>query len=453
MAVAVLGLVLLWPVCLVWVSSSLLLAFFPFPVSKERAATQEPTNFSSGSGDPAVWHRPENRNLFRYPLAVWDFGSLHQKPWVGGTFCRVLRDGSGGWQSPVPRGRQYWGASSSTSSPTIVCLSRRLVPNLVMDSLSGLFWDFGSLYQRRCGVVSDALSRQPSSSSTSLRRLRLGVAAQASGTSFSYVSASPDVVLTFLSSILSRFVSPLLIFPTALSGSSVEVPPCRAIGSQNRFHHVPQCAQGKVFSRVTEPVPPIFRSIEDNGSSAAISVEAGRSFRDAPSITASFLSFPRLLSVARFPLGLGIGRPFFHLFGSVAMCSLLLAPCLRLRSPLPPCFGGVGYCRIVVFRWGLLPFYFGVLVLWLWRLRVHAVLEYMDIDPLKFASAPGPSGDRGGMPLMASWGRWWGMPPAVRRTSDIFPWSLYSLSQRSCRPQPLGSRREAAPCEDTRQDR
>ena len=46
-----------------------------------------------------------------------------------------------------------------------------------------LFWDFGSLYQRRCGVVSDALSRQPSSSSTSLRRLRLGVAAQASGTS------------------------------------------------------------------------------------------------------------------------------------------------------------------------------------------------------------------------------------------------------------------------------
>ena len=100
-AVAVLGLVLLWPVCLVWVSSSLLLAFSCF---KRRAATQEPTNFSSGSGDPAVWHRPENRNLFWYPLAVWDFGSLHQKPWVGGTFCRVLRDGSGGWQSPVPQG-------------------------------------------------------------------------------------------------------------------------------------------------------------------------------------------------------------------------------------------------------------------------------------------------------------------------------------------------------------
>ena len=36
---------------------------------------------------------------------------------------------------------------------------------------------------------SDALSRQPSSSSTSLRRLRLGVTAQASGTSLSDISA------------------------------------------------------------------------------------------------------------------------------------------------------------------------------------------------------------------------------------------------------------------------
>ena len=111
-----------------------------------------------------------------------------------------------------------------------------------------------------------------------------------------------------------------------------------------------QCAQGKDFSRVTERVPPIFRSIEDNGSSAAISVEAGRSFRDAPSITASFLSFPRLLSVARFPLGLGLGRRFFYLFGSVAMCSLLLAQgCVSSLTlptsslPLPPSFWCGGY--------------------------------------------------------------------------------------------------------------
>ena len=62
-----------------------------------------------------------------------------------------------------------------------------------MDSPSGLFWDFGSLYRRRCGVVSDVLSRQPSFSSTSLRRLWLGVAAQACGTSLSDISAFPDV--------------------------------------------------------------------------------------------------------------------------------------------------------------------------------------------------------------------------------------------------------------------
>ena len=67
--------------------------------------------------------------------------------------------------------------------------ARRLVQYIVMDSLAGLFWDFGSLYQRRCGVVSDALSRQPSS----LRRLWLGVAAQACGTSLSDISAFPTL--------------------------------------------------------------------------------------------------------------------------------------------------------------------------------------------------------------------------------------------------------------------
>ena len=42
------------------------------------------------------------------------------------------------------------------------------------------FWDFGSLYQRRCGVISHAQSRKPCFSSMSLRRLRLCVPAQAS---------------------------------------------------------------------------------------------------------------------------------------------------------------------------------------------------------------------------------------------------------------------------------
>ena len=87
----------------------------------------------------------------------------------------------------------------------------------------------------------------------------------------------------------------LLIFPTALSGSSVEVPPCQAIGSKftrisevlktGVAEQIPLCSVHRVrfsFSRVTERVPPIFRSIEDNGSSAAISMKAGGSFRDAP---------------------------------------------------------------------------------------------------------------------------------------------------------------------------
>ena len=55
------------------------------------------------------------------------------------------------------------------------------VPNVVMVLLQ--FWDFGSLYQRRCGVTSCVLSRQPHFSSLSLRRLRLRVMAQASKTS------------------------------------------------------------------------------------------------------------------------------------------------------------------------------------------------------------------------------------------------------------------------------
>ena len=44
------------------------------------------------------------------------------------------------------------------------------------------------------------------------------------------------------------------------------------------------------------------------------------------------------------------------------------------------------------------------------------------------------------------------MPPAVRRISDILPWSLYSDGPLSSRPQPLGSGGDAAPCEDTRED-
>ena len=87
-------------------------------------------------------------------------------------------------------GATILGGGSLLLPPTIPCQSRRLVPNLVMDSLSGLFWDFGSLFRTLRRHFLTRCRRQPSSSSSSLRRLRLGVAAQASGTSLSDVSAT-----------------------------------------------------------------------------------------------------------------------------------------------------------------------------------------------------------------------------------------------------------------------
>ena len=45
-----------------------------------------------------------------------------------------------------------------------------------------------------------------------------------------------------------------------------------------------------------------------------------------------------------------------------------------------------------------------------------------------------------------------GLPLAVRRRRDTVPWSLCSRSPRSSGPQPLGSCREAAPREGTKED-
>ena len=50
-------------------------------------------------------------------------------------------------------------------------------------------------------------------------------------------------------------------------------------------------------------------------------------------------------------------------------------------------------------------------------------------------------------------GRWLGLQPGVRRTSDAAPSSLYSHSQRSSRPQPRGGGGDATSRQDTRQDR
>ena len=87
----------------------------------------------------------------------WDFGSLHQKPRVGGTFLCVLRDGSDGWRSPVPRGDNTGEGGSLLLPPTIPCQSRRLVQNMLMhlgvDSVrDGRF--SAPRRVRRCGVIS-----------------------------------------------------------------------------------------------------------------------------------------------------------------------------------------------------------------------------------------------------------------------------------------------------------
>ena len=122
-----------------------------------------------------------------------------------------------------PPGRQYWGSRSCTSSANHRCQARRLVQNILtylgVDGVrdgrlstsrrflfSGLFWDFGSLYQRRCGVISYALSRQPYFSSLSLRRLWLRVAAQASRTSLSRCFCSSDVEASSFTSCCGRRV-------------------------------------------------------------------------------------------------------------------------------------------------------------------------------------------------------------------------------------------------------
>ena len=91
----------------------------------------------------------------------WDFGSLHQKHRVGGTPGCAGRDGSNGWRSPVPRGDNT-GRRVCLPLPPTIALRDGSFPLLCIVTGSSLFWDFGSLYQRRCGVITSyALSRQP----------------------------------------------------------------------------------------------------------------------------------------------------------------------------------------------------------------------------------------------------------------------------------------------------
>ena len=100
------------------------------------------------------------------------------------------------------------GASCSTTSANHPVSVPPTGPGLPERFL--LFWDFGSLYQRRCGVIRYALSRQPYFTSSSLRRPRLGVTTQASGTSLPDISAIPDVAASRISRRKATATSTLL---------------------------------------------------------------------------------------------------------------------------------------------------------------------------------------------------------------------------------------------------
>ena len=65
---------------------------------------------------------------------------------------------------------------------------------------------------------------------------------------------------------------------------------------------------------------------------------------------------------------------------------------------------------------------------------LQVFIEYMAMDVLKFASVPGSFGDRGDTPR---WGLMAGTAACCTRFVRCCPFvSLYSHSQRSCRPQP-----------------
>ena len=79
---------------------------------------------------------------------------------------------------------------------------------------------------------------------------------------------------------------------------------------------------------------------------------------------------------------------------------------------------------------------------------VHVFIEFVHWAFLMFAIAPGLHGGRGEMAMAE--------PPrcfscgAVHQTMS--PWSWYSDSPLSSRPQPFESGGDATPCDDTRED-
>ena len=152
--------------------------------------------------DPADWHRPENRNSFRYPQRLRRTSTAKCSLKVSSWPDPVHRDGSGhrkrgcspcdgccGWRSPDSGAASNWRRNTKAAghNPSV--------------SVAQVFWDFGSLHQRRRGVVSYALLREPY-----LRVFRCGDFGFMSQHRNPGVSEIPDVAASLLARCRSSHV-------------------------------------------------------------------------------------------------------------------------------------------------------------------------------------------------------------------------------------------------------
>ena len=90
----------------------------------------------------------------------WDFGSLHQKPRVGGTFGCVHCDGSDGWRSPVPRSDNTGGRGCLPLLRTIVVGLRQRLPKCSRPCGVPEACCYGSGEHSRCDVAALQLRRR-----------------------------------------------------------------------------------------------------------------------------------------------------------------------------------------------------------------------------------------------------------------------------------------------------
>ena len=111
--------------------------------------------------DPADWHRPENRNSFRYPQRLRRTSTAKCSLKVSSWPVPVHRDGQG-----TERERLFTSCWVLWLAPVGLRGGKKLEAyhqsrHNLLSLWPSAFWDFGSFYQRRCGVTSYVLSGQP----------------------------------------------------------------------------------------------------------------------------------------------------------------------------------------------------------------------------------------------------------------------------------------------------